>query len=254
VRRGVLTAWLLGAALAAAVPARAAAAEDLFLRGNAAYETGRFEEAAQAYTDALRTGVRDSRLEYNLANALFKLGRLGEAILHYERATRLAPIDSEIRTNLGIARSHARDRVETETPATLIRLVSAAQDRVGPDRQAVGVLILLWSAAGFAAWRSARPGGWNPASGWVIALLAMLFAVATLSWWPTLARLESGRPAVILAPAVQVLAGPGENNAALFTVHEGLTVEIRTEREPWVQVSLPNGLHGWVPRAALEPV
>ena len=34
----------------------------------------------------------------------------------------------------------------------------------------------------------------------------------------------------------------------LFTVHEGLTVEVRGERDEWIQVSLPNGLFGWLSR------
>ena len=58
----------------------------------------------------------------------------------------------------------------------------------------------------------------------------------------------------MLTDVSDVLAGPGENNATLFTVHEGLTLEVRSERQDWVQVSLPNGLNGWVRRGAVEPV
>ena len=56
---------------------------------------------------------------------------------------------------------------------------------------------------------------------------------------------------MVLDDSVEVLAGPGENNASLFTVHEGLTLTVRSERPGWVQVSLPNGLNGWVPRTVL---
>ena len=73
----------------------------------------------------------------------------------------------------------------------------------------------------------------------------------TLSWYTTFERLEGTRRAVVLGDAVDVLAGPGQNNASLFTVHAGLTLEVRAERQEWIQVSLPNGLHGWIPRDAL---
>jgi hypothetical protein len=36
----------------------------------------------------------------------------------------------------------------------------------------------------------------------------------------------------------------------LFTVHEGLKAEIRADRGGWLQVSLPNGWNGWIPREA----
>ena len=61
--------------------------------------------------------------------------------------------------------------------------------------------------------------------------------------------------AIVLDEVVDVLAGPGHNNATLFTVHEGLTVEVRGELgAEWVQVSLPNGLNGWLPSDVLEQV
>jgi len=59
---------------------------------------------------------------------------------------------------------------------------------------------------------------------------------------------------VVLEPAAEVRAGPGANNATLFTVHQGLTVEIRAERDEWLQVSLPNGLSGWIERQATGEV
>jgi SH3-like domain-containing protein len=60
--------------------------------------------------------------------------------------------------------------------------------------------------------------------------------------------------AVVLAPSVEALAGPGLENAALFTLHEGATVDVRAEREGWFQVALPNGASGWVERRAAERI
>jgi len=115
-------------------------------------------------------------------------------------------------------------------------------------------LVLVWILAGIVAWRSARPGAWSAGWGWTVATLLLLLAVLVVSWSATFARLDGSARAVVLDPSVDVLAGPGENNASLFTVHEGLTVEVLSERESWVQVSLPNGYNGWVPRGALGVV
>ncbi len=84
----------------------------------------------------------------------------------------------------------------------------------------------------------------------------MLLLAASLgtSWYATYERLEGRRTAVVLGDLVEVLAGPGRNNATLATVHEGLDVEVWGERDEWIQVRLPNGVSGWVARGAVEVV
>lgn len=246
---------LFCALVVAAVPLSSGAApdtpEEIFNQANLAYEKGSYQDAAEGYRRVIQYGITDPRVEYNLGNASFKLGRLGEAILHYEKALRLAPTDADVAGNLGLARSRCFDRVETPEAAGPMRVIRAVQDWLGPDRQAIAVLVLVWITAGLVAWRSARPGGWNAGSGWTLASLLLLAAIAIFSWSTTHARLQGTRLAVVLGDTVEVLAGPGQNNASLFTVHEGLTLEVRAERQEWVQVSLPNGLHGWIPRDAL---
>ncbi len=244
----------LAVALASVAPILGETPEEMFSRGNADFESGKWDEAADAYRTVLRYGVRDGRVEYNLGCAEFRRGRLGEAILHFERARRLAPTDPDVRANLEFARSRCYDRVEAPEVAAPIRMVRALQDAVGPDRQAVAMLVLVWLTAGLVAWRSGRPGGWNAAAGWALAALLLLVTIVGASWLATRDRLEGVPLAVVLAPSVEVRAGPGENNAVLFTVHEGLTLEIRADRQDWVQVSLPNGLNGWVPGDAVGKV
>jgi hypothetical protein len=240
----------MGAALAAGV-AFGDTAEQVFERGNAAYEKGRYEEAAEAYRTVLRYGVRDPRVEYNLGCAAFKIGRIGEAVLHLEKAARLDPGDPDIQANLALARSRTLDRVDAPEVAAPLRWLRALQDRIGPDRHALAVTALVWAIAGLVAWCSARPGGWNAIAGWILVSLTLAAVLLSVSWAISHERVEGAPLAVVLEPAVEVLAGPGPNNATLFTVHEGLTLEIRAERQDWVQVSLPNGLNGWVPRDAL---
>lgn len=242
-----VAAAFLAVALSAVPTARCETPEETFSRGNAAFENGRFEDAAEAYRTVLRYGIRDARVEYNLGCAAFRLGRLGEAILHFERALRLDPTDPDVKANLELARGRCFDRVEAPEVAAPIRMVRGAQDAAGPDRQAAALLVLVWLVASLVGWRSSRPGGWNAAAGWILASALFLLAALGASWLSTRDRLEGVPLAVVLASSVEVRAGPGENNAVLFTVHEGLALEVRSERQDWIQVSLPNGLNGWVP-------
>lgn len=228
--------------------------EDLFQQGNAAYEQGRYGDAVAFYENLLRYQIEDARVEYNLANAQFRVGKLGQAILHYERARRLDPLDDDIATNLEFARAQCIDKVDRAPLPGILQWMIAQQNRVGPDRHAWLFLLVVWSVVALIAWCSSRPRGWNARAGWSVACLIALLALCGLSWYTTLDRVQGGRVAVVQLDAVDVLAGPGGKNAALFTVHEGLTLTIRAERDEWRQVSLPNGLNGWLPREALEEI
>ncbi len=235
-------------------PAHAETPEATFEAGNAAYSAGRFAEAAEAYREVLRFRISDPVLEFNLANAEFRVGRLGPAILHYQRARRMAPADADIAANLEFASSMTLDRVDRPPKPLVLRWLHGIQDRFGPDRQAWVVLALIWLCAALVAWRTARPGGWRGSYGWILTGVLLVIAIGTVSWWVTYQRLEGRETAVIQAEAVEVLAGPGETNPALFTIHEGLTVEVRSDRGGWVQVSLPNGLNGWIRAETMERV
>ena len=217
-----------------------------FDRANEAYAAGRYSEAADGYEELARLGVEDPRLEYNLGNALFKSGRVGAAILHWERARKMDPTDRDIAANLSYVRSLIEDRVELPPASAVARRASEIQEAIGPDRHAFAALILWWAVALVVAWASARPGGWTARVGWVLSTGVLALALVVCSWWFTWQRLDGREQAVVLAAVAEVRAGPGENNATLLTIHEGLTVRVRRVRDGWVQVTLPDGLNGWI--------
>lgn len=252
-RSALLFIGLLVAPLGAQ-PSRAGAMEDLFEKGNSAFEDGRFEAAAGSYEKILDSGVKDPRVLYNLGNAYFKLGRLGDAILQYERALRLNPGDKETRENLALALGQIRDRVTEPELQYPIRVVRETIERLPPDPLAAVFLLLYTAAAAFV-------GGLLVSRSWVrrrlfgygalfAGLLAMTAGVALLYK----ARESSLEVAIVMQDKVDVRSGPGEENTILFTVHEGTRMELRNRLEPWMQVSLPNGLSGWVPSSAVERV
>ena len=242
-------ARILVLAMLALVPGAVAVAEGpdaIFDRANEAYAAGRYSEALDGYRELARLGVEDPRLEYNLGNALFKAGRIGPAILHWERARKLDSTDRDIAANLAYVRSLLEDRVEVPEAPASVRLARAVQDRVGPDRHAIAVLVLWWSIAALIAWASSRPGRWTARVGWMLSVGVFAILLLACSWWFTWQRLDGREQAVVLASVADVRAGPGENNATLVTIHEGLTIRVRQVRDGWVQVTLPDGLNGWI--------
>ncbi|HXV76655.1 MAG TPA: tetratricopeptide repeat protein [Candidatus Polarisedimenticolaceae bacterium] len=241
-------------ALGTAAPAAADSPERIFERGNSAYDAGAYAEAADAYRTLLKYQILDPRLEYNLGNAEFRLGNLGRAILHYERARRLDPSDRDIQANLAFARSLRLDRVPPAERPAAVAWVVGIQDRLGPDPQAWTLVALLWLLGAVVAWGLAERGRWSGGLGWCSATLALLIGLTSMSWYATHTRVEGQTTAVVVDEATEVLAGPGQNNATLATIHEGLDVEVWGERNEWIQVRLPNGVSGWVAKRAIEIV
>jgi tetratricopeptide (TPR) repeat protein len=252
--RAILLGIALLAAPCGARPLRAGAMEDLFEKGNAAFEGGRFDAAATSYEKILDSGLKDPRVMYNLGNAYFKLGRLGDAILQYERALRLSPGDRETRENLALALGQIRDRVTEPELQYPIRVVRETIERVPPDPLAI-VFLLLYTAGALLV------GGFLVSRSWVRrrllgygALFMGLLAATSGAALLYKVRAASLDVAIVMEDKVDVRSGPGEENTILFTVHEGTRMELRNRLEPWMQVSLPNGLSGWVPSSAVERV
>ena len=252
--RGVACAAILVLALTSAATAEDRAA-DLLADGNRLYEQGDYSGAASAYQHILDYGLRNEVVYYNLGNALFKLDRLGEAILAYERALRLDPGDREAAENLAYATSLTVDRAEREEPSfpvrAFLRLVNVTT--VVEDAWLLLVAAYLLGGVGAAA-ILVRSRLARRALAYIgVVLLAMtLWSGGALVYKD--ARIHGSRKGVVLAEKVDVLSGPSGENTSLFTVHEGLQVEIRNWREGWIQILLPNGLNGWVPASALGVV
>jgi tetratricopeptide (TPR) repeat protein len=243
----MVRALVLGAVLLGGGAAQAAEPEDTFDKAYAAYSQGSWDVAAEGFRNVLRTGVVDARVEYNLAGAEYKRGRLGEAVLHYERARRLDPGDADTQGNLALVRGKLRDVLPGDTgdPGPLGGIRSF-QDRLGVTAQAVVALVAVWLAAALVVIGASRSGGFTPARSWLLAAAVAVGLLAGLSWRATDARLYGTPRAVVLVPATEALAGPGLENAGVFTLHEGATVEVTSERDGWLQVVLPTGASGWV--------
>ena len=221
--------------------------EQQFHQGNAAYQAGDFQTAADAYEAALAT-CRNFELEYNLANAHFKLGHLGLSILHYERALQLDPSDDDARNNLKLAGARVVDRIE-ELPTQGLRDVWERIVAKGRLRFWGGTLLFLW-LAGFGAlsWRlfTRESTMQRIASTLASVLLAFSLLVGFL-YSATSHREAISHEAVILSPTVEIRNAPQlDNSLVLFLLHEGTKGRILSRAGEWLELELANGSVGWV--------
>jgi tetratricopeptide (TPR) repeat protein len=248
----MMVAWLLAGALAAASGgAGTERVEELLASGNRHYEAGDYAGAAGDYQRILDYGIESHVVHYNLGNAQFKQGHLGEAILSYERALVLSPRDAEAAGNLAYAVSLTVDAVEVPEPPFPLRALLWMVHRTTPGEDALLLLLvvyLLGATSTVAIFLG--PGRRRPLAYVAVAFLLLgAWSGGALAWKE---YQELGRErAVVLTEKVDALSGPAVDYTPLFTVHEGLQVQVRSRRGEWLHIVLPNGLNGWVPAGSL---
>jgi hypothetical protein len=250
--RGGLTLLLVLvlAGLSACGPETASGAQ--MAEANRLYEAGQFAEAVVAYQALVDAGVEDGALYYNLGNAHFKAGDLGRAILNYRRAQALLPRDPDVAANLQLARAQAVDRLETEDEGVVVGLVRRVLVEWTTLDEVAGIALGLWvllCALVVAAilWRRGRQG-----LRYVIVTVSVTLALGLLSVVIRIGDVRGGSPAVVVAQAVEVRSGPGEDYLAEFTLHTGAEILVLAQRDDWVRIALPGDLQGWVPGEAVD--
>ena len=232
--------------------------QEAFARAEALYQEQRYDEAAGVYQSMRALGIEDAALHYNLGNAYFKAGRLGLSVLSYERALVLAPSDEDVRTNLLYANELVADAVEEAPLPLAVRWAVDVYRSLQPNFLAI-LLSIAFVLGGVAltlvlydAWRQPQ---WGRSSAVVALVICATLALASGGALASKVNAAANRvEAIVLTENAYVRSGPGDANPRLAEIHEGLKVRVISEREGWYQVTLANGLTGWLRAAEIETI
>ena len=232
--------------------------QEAFARAEALYQEQRYDEAAGVYQSMRALGIEDAALHYNLGNAYFKAGRLGLSVLSYERALVLAPSDEDVRTNLLYANELVADAVEEAPLPLAVRWAMDVYRSLQPNFLAIllSIAFVLGGAALtlvlYDAWRQPQ---WGRSSAIVVVVICATLALASGGVLASKVNAATNRvEAILLTENAYVRSGPGDANPRLAEIHEGLKVRVISEREGWYQVTLANGLTGWLRESELETI
>jgi len=227
--------------------------EKLFAQGNSEYQKGHYESAERYYSQTLNSGFESGHLYYNLGNACFKQKRLGDAIYYWEKARHKLPADREIQENLELANLLLVDRIEISDNPWLLRILAEVTGFFTAKQEAWIVLGLIFAANIFLALYLLVK---NPRHSFRALLgcigLGFLFLIfaCSLSW--KIYEQDYRLKAVVVQQKVDVRSGPGSENIAVFTIHEGITVRVLGSNNGWCQISLPNGWSGWLRKDSIR--
>ncbi|MEX0746859.1 MAG: tetratricopeptide repeat protein [Rhodothermales bacterium] len=229
--------------------ARAASAGDIgsalqdFDQGNQRYRDGDYRGALAAYERVLQQGYESGVLYYNTGNAYFRTDEIGQAIRYYEKARRFVPKNPELLHNLTIARTHVDDEF-SRVPEPFWRPAWQSVARIlgAGGLFVLGMLFYVAGAVVLAMKIRSGPSPWRRRILVVAAVGTLLFVA--LSFYASLGGADR-RSGVIIPDEVTLMTEPGGSESD-HQIHEGLVVDIASERGEWLEVRLPNGTTGWL--------
>jgi tetratricopeptide (TPR) repeat protein len=220
---------------------------DLFEKGNALYNQGKYNEAIDAYITILDTKNHSSELYFNLGNAYYKLNKVAPSIYYYEKALQLSPNDEEIKNNLVFAKNMTIDAIDTIPEVGLSKFTKSIANYMTFDGWAKTAVILVFC--------------------FVILFLIYYFAYTTirkrLSFIASMASLfllvitlilafhkfnldKKDKPAIVFAQESKVKAEPNLRSEESFILHEGTKVQIIDTVKSWKKIKLADGKMGWI--------
>ncbi len=219
---------------------------DLFLAGNKAMETEKYEDAAKDYEALLSQGLEHPDLYYNLGNAYYKLGYIGKAVWAYEKGRQFAPRDADINYNLELVNARVADRIEMPETIFLVQWYRQFKHlfTLG-DLLTMGSGLLVLAGLFFLLrYRWPNKSAWFMSVTIIIFILSLgVHAVALDKYWD----ITDLKEAVIVDPEVQAYSAPLERAETVqFKIHEGTKVEVTQTQPGWREIILLDGKKGWI--------
>ena len=227
----------------------------LISKGNQAYQSGNFAQAADAYQQVVNEGFESPVLYYNLGNSYYRLGKIGYAILNYERAQKLAPGDEDITHNLALANSRIVDKIDNIPPFFLFKWwesLLAFFTISGWTYTAYFFYILILLSIGlffFTKSPLSQKLSLYSAAGFILLLIITSTFLAI-----RMNRELYNKNGVVIEQAVTAKLSPDDKSSDAFVIHEGIKVRLEDKVNDWVRIRLRDGKVGWLPEKDLRTI
>lgn len=219
----------------------------------AAFEAGRFDDAARLWLESGPYERLSADTLYNIGNAAYRLGSPGEAALYWRRALLRDSTHPEARQNLRF----------------MERKFGSISFKHKEFQYALAALPLsfwknvLWASAwlallGVLVFPATRRGARLRLAAVVAFVIAPLLAATGAVGWryfPDEARFAPlTEQAVVVADLVNVRTDAARNSPLVIEAPAGSLVRLLTESGDWAYVAFTNDTRGWLPKDQVEPL
>lgn len=232
-----------------------AGAEQDFETANKLYSAQKYDEAILIYESMITNHYFSDDVYYNLGNAYFKTNQLAAAILNYEKAIKLNPTHEDALFNLKIANNRTIDKVE-RLPAMFIgnawQNLITSKTVSGWAYLSISLLfvaLLLFVSYLLIQLIMVKKVGFYGGCFFIILSLFSWFMAAQHH-----SLLKNKTEAIVFSSVVNVVSEPNENAKKLFTIHEGIKVNLVENSSDWLKIKIPNGNVGWIKKEVLREI
>jgi hypothetical protein len=218
-----------------------------FEDANRFYEQGKFNEAAAAYDQLIKSGHLSADVYYNLGNAWFKAGQNGRAIAAWRQAQRLTPRDPSVTFNLQFLRKKISGD-ERDHRSRWERLFGTVTLNEWTLLAFGAYWVLGFLLASRELWPSARRAFRPYTVGAGAATVLLSAGLATAIYMS-----DRVNDAVVVVPNAVVRRSPLDESAVSYQLPDGSEVTILDAKEStvgdrkqlWLQVQDQRGI-GWL--------
>ncbi len=176
-------------------------------------------------------------------------------MLYFQRTLWLNPGHGDARHNILYINSIQTNKVLPNPPGIFEIIRDRMIAWMGVDGIS-GLVLMAFTFVCMAGWYGLRvlPSAGPPRRTLVSGGDAAVCPCNGYPFWAVVERDSAITDGVILARQQDVRSGPSLSNPVIFSIHEGLVVELAARTDGWYQVVLPNGWNGWVPEQQLGVV
>lgn len=210
---------------------------DLFARGVASYDAGRYAEASARFDSAARTSPRSADAWANAGTSAWTNADTASAVVGWQRALRLEPLAGDMRRRLDLTPGPARGALAAVPPIPLDALAAAA-------------LALWWLAWSGAAARAM--GGSRPSARTIYALHGLAVAVGV--GYILLDEHLAGVPLQVVVEPATLRSEPSLAAEPGASTRTGQVVRSAERQGAWTRAVLENGNDGWIESDRLRPL
>lgn len=227
--------------------------EDLFEKGNSAYQEGNYESAIQQYEKILDNGEASAEVYYNLGNAHYKLNHIAPSIYYFEKALQLDQADEDIKNNIAFARNMAIDDIETVEDRGLSQSLNGLIATFSAGSWA-GIAIffsILFVALFLLYYYTPKPLFKRIFLG--VAVISVILCVASIIFgYQQQSFIQDNKYAIIFSEEADVRDEPNLRGESSFQLHEGTKAKILENFQEWTRIELANGAQGWTDSSNLK--
>lgn len=225
------------------------------------FQQKKFTEAKTKFEEAIQTQGVNPFVLYNLALTELELGNEGLALGLWRKALDLDPGFSRARDAI----LHTSEKIKIKELPHKITSSETLREKILVHFSLSNLLFFTaltffgagWTALSFFGRRHRFKKGEEKMPGFpsVAAVLTLFFITSTaISIFKVI---DSNQPrATVVIEKVEARTGPGNEQAGLFELFEGMEVIVRelAKVDPdqmWIQVTYPGGMTGWIPNDSL---